>query len=98
MRKDGCAWTTRSGCGASPSATPAFCNDGVDWVGGEHEGLDAKALALVRLAALVAVGGAEPSYGAHADGAVDAGATVVEIVVAGAHSVMWPTGLSPTLL
>jgi len=57
-----------------------FLHDGVDWVGGEHEGLDAKTLALVRLAALVAVGGAEPSYGALADGAVDAGATVVEIV------------------
>jgi len=42
--------------------------------------LDPKTLALVRLAALVAVGGAGPSYGAQADAAVDAGATVVEIV------------------
>ena len=42
--------------------------------------LDAKTLALVRLAALVAVGGAVPSYGAQADAAVGAGATVPEIV------------------
>ena len=42
--------------------------------------LDPKTLALVRLAALVAVGGAVPSYGAQADAAVDAGATVGEIV------------------
>ena len=37
-------------------------------------------LALVRLAALVAVGGAIPSYGAEADAAVGAGATAAEIV------------------
>jgi len=42
--------------------------------------LDPKTLALVRLAALVAVGGAVPSYGAHTDAAVDAGATSAEIV------------------
>jgi alkylhydroperoxidase/carboxymuconolactone decarboxylase family protein YurZ len=42
--------------------------------------LDPKTLALVRLAALVAVGGAVPSYGAQADAAVDAGATTTEIV------------------
>jgi len=42
--------------------------------------LDPKTLALVRLAALVAVGGAGPSYGVQADEAVDTGATVVEIV------------------
>jgi alkylhydroperoxidase/carboxymuconolactone decarboxylase family protein YurZ len=42
--------------------------------------LDPRTLALVRLAALVAVGGAVPSYGAQADAAVDAGATVDEIV------------------
>ena len=51
--------------------------DGADVAGGE---LDAKTLALVRLAALVAVGGAVPSYGAQADAAVSAGATVAEIV------------------
>ena len=37
-------------------------------------------MALVRLAALVAVGGAVPSYGAHADAAVSTGATAAEIV------------------
>jgi 4-carboxymuconolactone decarboxylase len=43
-------------------------------------GLDPKTLALVRLAALVAVGGSGPSFGAHADAAVSAGATAAEIV------------------
>ncbi len=42
--------------------------------------LDARTLSLVRLAALVAVGGAIPSYAAQADAAVDAGATAAEIV------------------
>ena len=42
--------------------------------------LDPKTLALVRLAALVAVGAAVPSYGEQADAAVSAGATVAEIV------------------
>jgi 4-carboxymuconolactone decarboxylase len=42
--------------------------------------LDPKTLALVRLAALVAVGGAEPTYGAEVDEAVTAGATSGEIV------------------
>jgi alkylhydroperoxidase/carboxymuconolactone decarboxylase family protein YurZ len=42
--------------------------------------LDPKSLALVRLGALVAVGGAVASFGAHADDAVSAGATVDEIV------------------
>ena len=46
----------------------------------EPEALDQKTLALVRLAALVAVGGAVPSYGAEADAAVSAGATAAEIV------------------
>jgi alkylhydroperoxidase/carboxymuconolactone decarboxylase family protein YurZ len=53
---------------------------GVDRVGNDPGGLDAKSLALVRLGALVAVGGAGPSYGAQADAAVDAGATAAEIV------------------
>lgn len=44
------------------------------------EQLDLKAVTLVRLAALVAVGGAVPSFGAHTDAAVSAGATVSEIV------------------
>jgi 4-carboxymuconolactone decarboxylase len=42
--------------------------------------LDEKAVALARLAALIAVGGAVPSYAAQADAAVEAGATVDEIV------------------
>lgn len=42
--------------------------------------LDPRTLALVRLAALVAVGGEVPSYGAHADAAVDAGASAAEVV------------------
>jgi alkylhydroperoxidase/carboxymuconolactone decarboxylase family protein YurZ len=44
------------------------------------EELDPKTLALVRLAALVAVGGAGPSFGAQTDAAVSAGATAAEIV------------------
>ena len=43
-------------------------------------GLDPKMLALVRFAALVTVGGSVPSYGAHADAAIEAGATAAEIV------------------
>ena len=43
-------------------------------------GLDSKTRALTRLAALVAVGGSGPSFGAHADAAVSAGATAAEIV------------------
>ncbi|MEV0799523.1 carboxymuconolactone decarboxylase family protein [Kribbella sp. NPDC050281] len=42
--------------------------------------LDQRTRALVRLAALVAVGGAVPTYGAQTDAAVDAGATAAEIV------------------
>lgn len=42
--------------------------------------LDNRTLALVRLAALVAVGAEVPSYGAAADAAVDAGATAAEVV------------------
>jgi 4-carboxymuconolactone decarboxylase len=43
-------------------------------------GLEPKTRALVRVAALVAVGGAMPSYGEQADAAVSAGATAAEIV------------------
>ena len=46
----------------------------------QPEELDPKTRALVRLAALVAVGGAAPSYGELADAAVDAGASAAEIV------------------
>ena len=42
--------------------------------------IDARTLALVRLAALIAVGGSEPSFGEHADAALDAGASTTEIV------------------
>ena len=42
--------------------------------------LDPKTLALVRLAALVAVGGTVPSYGAETDAAIGAGATAAETV------------------
>ena len=47
---------------------------------GANHGLDAKSLALARLSALVAVGGAVPTYGAFADAAVGAGASASEIV------------------
>jgi len=52
-------------------------------VEGEEEtpDLDQKTLALVRLGALIGSGGAAvPSYGALSDAALDAGATVAEIV------------------
>jgi len=42
--------------------------------------LDPKTLALVRVAALITIGGAVPSYGAQVDVAVGAGATAAEIV------------------
>jgi 4-carboxymuconolactone decarboxylase len=47
---------------------------------GDPTGLDPKTLALVRLAALVAVGAAEPSFGEQTDAAVSAGASADEIV------------------
>ena len=47
---------------------------------GGSASLDPRTLALVRLGALIAVGGSEPSFGAHADAAVSAGATAAEIV------------------
>jgi 4-carboxymuconolactone decarboxylase len=42
--------------------------------------LDPRTAAVARLAALVAVGGAEPTYGSLVDEAVTAGATTTEIV------------------
>lgn len=53
--------------------------------------LEARTLCLVRLAALVAVGGAVPSYGAQADAAIGAGATRTEIVdlLVGIVPVVW---------
>ena len=57
-----------------------FTEDCAAGVGIEFEKLDPKTLALVRLGALVAVGGAAPTYGAEADSAVSAGASADEIV------------------
>src|SRR6185437_16837603 len=48
-----------------------FAGTGTGRTDVEPRNLDPKTLALVRLAALVAVGGAVPSYGAHADAAVN---------------------------
>ncbi|WP_407320381.1 carboxymuconolactone decarboxylase family protein [Isoptericola halotolerans] len=42
--------------------------------------LSAKLLALVRLAAVVAVGGSAPTYGTEIDAALNAGASAAEIV------------------
>jgi 4-carboxymuconolactone decarboxylase len=57
-----------------------FALGAVESVDPEPVELDPKTLELVRLAALVAVGGAVPSYGAQADSAVSAGASAAEIV------------------
>ncbi len=57
-----------------------FADGSVEAVGGDSLVLDPKTLELVRLAALVAVGGAVPSYGTQSDSAVSAGATTAEIV------------------
>jgi 4-carboxymuconolactone decarboxylase len=54
--------------------------DGGAQVPGFDPVLDPRTRTLVRLAALVAVGGAVPSYGAHTDAALGAGATTAEIV------------------
>ncbi|SIO19820.1 carboxymuconolactone decarboxylase family protein [Agromyces cerinus] len=42
--------------------------------------LDPKSLALARIAALVSIGGAEPSFGAQVDAAISAGSTAAQIV------------------
>ena len=55
-------------------------DDPFDGAGLGPPDLDSKTLALVRLAALVAVGAAVPSYGEQTDAAVGAGATAAEIV------------------
>ncbi len=49
-------------------------------LGREPHVLDARCVALVQLAGLVAVGGAVSSYGALADAAIGAGATAAEMV------------------
>ena len=72
------AWTTPSVLAGWPSTTPGCAE--IARRAWDPGALDPRTLALVRLAALVAVGGAVPSYGAQADAAVDAGATAAEIV------------------
>jgi alkylhydroperoxidase/carboxymuconolactone decarboxylase family protein YurZ len=63
------SWVLEAGLGTEGAACP------------QHDPvLDPKARALVRVAALVATGGATTSYGAEADAAVSAGATAGEIV------------------
>ena len=57
-----------------------FAEGSVESVEVESLQLDPKTLELIRLAALVAVGGAVPSYAAQADSAVSAGASAAEIV------------------
>src|SRR5579871_3481113 len=79
--------------GKGPTMDPTYTdrlrqlaiNDGR--IGGSSEALltdprelDSKSLALVRLAGLVAVGGAVPSFGAQTDAAIAAGASADEIV------------------
>ena len=59
-------------------AADAACREGA-LSDGPDAILDPRTQALVRLAALIAVGGAVPSYGAQADAAVDAGATAAEM-------------------
>lgn len=59
---------------------PRYVDEVLGGAGNASQELDPKTLALVRLAALVAVGGAVPSYGAFADAALDAGATAEQIV------------------
>lgn len=58
----------------------SFAEDAAADSGAGDTHLDAKTLALVRLAALIAVGGTIPSYGAETNAAVSAGATNREIV------------------
>ena len=57
-----------------------FAEECLSGAGAVSAGIDPKTLALARLAALVAIGGSGPSFGAHADAAVSAGATAAEIV------------------
>jgi 4-carboxymuconolactone decarboxylase len=57
-----------------------FAELGADGAGLWSGELDARTMALVRIAALVAVDGAVPSFGAQTDAAVSVGATAAEIV------------------
>ena len=82
------SWTTSSGFVAWRSTPSGWETD--DFVRFDLDSVpvvDPKTLALARIAALVAMGGAEPSFGSLADAAVSAGATAAEIVdvLAGHH-------------
>lgn len=57
-----------------------LAEDALGDVGIGLEGLEPRVVALARIAALAAVGGAEPSFGSLVDSAVSAGATPAEIV------------------
>ena len=57
-----------------------FADECLTGVKVEYDELDQKTLAIARIAALVAVGGAAPSYGVQVEAAVSAGATAAEIV------------------
>ena len=60
------------------TAADEHANGGGDWL---EPSLDPRTLALVRLGALVAVGGSRvPSYGSLTDAALDAGASVTDVV------------------
>ena len=81
MGLGGEAWTTSTSFDVSPSTTRVLrTNWSADPTSRSGSELDQKTLALVRIAALVGVGGAQPSFGALSDAAVDAGATADEIV------------------
>ena len=73
-------WITWTGCAVWRSTTGPLPGTASAEPALIPEQLGARTLALVRLAGLIAVGGAVPSYGAQADAAVDAGATAAEIV------------------
>jgi 4-carboxymuconolactone decarboxylase len=60
------------GAGHSPDGGAPSCRTIVE--------LDAKSVEIARLGALIAVGGAMPSYGAQVDAALGVGATTSEIV------------------
>ena len=73
-------WITRKCCVGLTINDEHFGRECVTGVGPGCGSVDPKTLGLVRIAALVAVGGAGPSFGAFADAAVSAGATAAEIV------------------
>jgi alkylhydroperoxidase/carboxymuconolactone decarboxylase family protein YurZ len=80
LREDGSALDYREVLRLLAINDEHFAEEYVSGVGVESVKLDPKTLALVRIGALVAVGGAVPSYGSEVDAAVSAGATAAEIV------------------